>query len=134
MGWRWKLVGTAREVQGCNLLCLSDMKSGYTWRWDNFICCYPSVHKPSLLVRKTGSGGSLLLSNGTSAQCWPRAVACWTGLGLTALPGTSDAVPAAASSPRWQMTHFLPSFPNVAVLCKSSDLVFQLCNTNNHNM
>lgn len=41
---------------------------------------------------------------------------------------------AAASSSRWQMTRFLLSFSNVAVLCKSSDLVFQLCNMNNRNM
>lgn len=51
-------MGTAREVQGCNLLCLSDVKSGYIWRWDNLT---PSVHKPCLLVRKTDFGDSLLL-------------------------------------------------------------------------
>lgn len=40
----------------------------------------------------------------------------------------------AAASSWWQMTRFFLSFTNVAVLCKSSDLVFQLCNTNNHNL
>lgn len=115
-------------MQVWNLSCSSGVVKGeYAWKLDNF----PTAHyKPALLKTVFWCFSPIVK--------WHFCPLLTRGLldrARTRSPGRGRVMLflAAARSSRWQRTPFFLSFSNVAVLCKSSDLVFQLCNMNSRN-